>query len=627
MTDEPRRILLYCPEGGVQPHHVSTLTLGRILESRGHRVDVAYCEGLYERCVVMNSISAPPVVPREQFAPLCGQCSLQARHAIHSVGMRLVDMVPYHKPQDLYEAARLVEHCEDPVSLVHDGIAFGALARHDLFLARKLLADQPLDASDFARLRETVRSALVVYFAIRRMVAERGYTHLLVFGHYAVNSAAAFAARSEGISWRFVSNPAHCNIDRRRLTLDSINGCEIALRFLRSWPDWRDVPLTADEVLEVGRDILHRFSGVGSHTYSPAKMAVDPLELLGLRRDRKLILALTSSLDERQASAFLEKAWSPDLDCEAIGNSARSFPDQISWLTGMCDWASARDDMQLVIRVHPREGPNKRDGVSSSHLQRLRAALVDLPGNVRVIWPEDQLSTYDLMEAAHLIQCSWSTVGMEAARLGVPVMTSDPYDFPAGDFLKGASSPEQFFRLTEELLAEGPSLERILFGLRFYCMTRLQASVSIEDINPDIHGISPRRFESAVGAEILEELLLRPVGAEEIKRAARPAAAAETFAVEQAAVLYLLRALIRYTFTGDTAGDDYNLILIPTKIREDALPQPKGGEAFLLLDGEDCEFVTPEGSVRRHSPMVARMAALCRTHLVVAPSPILATGA
>jgi len=624
MAGKQRRILLYCPEGGVQPHHVATLTLGRILEIRGHRVDVAYCDSLYERCVVMNSVSVPPGVPRNQFGAICDPCSVAARHAIQSVGMRMVDLSPYHLPQDLYEAARLVEHCDDPVALVHDGIAFGALARHDLFLARKLLIDQPLEPSDRARMQETVRSALVVYFAMRRIVAERGYTDLLVFGHYAVNSAAAFAARAEGISWRFISNPAHCNIDRRRLTLDPSNGSEVALRFLQSWPAWSGVPLTVEEVLEAGRDILHRFSGVGSHSYSPAKMATDPLEVLGLRRDRKLILALTSSLDERQAATFLAKAWSPDLDLDTVGSSARAFPDQIAWLHCMCAWISARDDLQMVIRVHPREGPNKRDGVTSSHLKRLRTALKDLPANVRVVWPEDQLSTYDLMEAAHLIQCSWSTVGMEAARLGVPVMTSDPYDFPVGDFLQGAASPEQFLRLTEALLAERPSLERIALGLRFYCMTRLQASVSIEDINPDIHGIAPRRFESAVEAEILEELLLRPVGAEEIKLAVRPAATPEAFVAEAAAINYLLRALVRLLCVGTLSGEDYRLTLVHADCRDAMVPPTDAGEACLLLDGDDCEFITQDGSVRRHSPMAVRLATLCRTHLISAVSPALA---
>ena len=621
---QARRVLLYCPEGGIQPHHTAVLTLGRILESRGHRVDVAFCDGLYERCVMMNSISAPPGLPREQFKPVCSQCSLSARHNAHAIGMTLADMAPYHLPQDAYEAARLVEQGGDPVAFVHDGIAFGALARHDLFLARKLLADQPLEAEDMARLRETVRSALVVYYAIKRMVAERGYTDLLIYGHYAVNSAAALAARSVGISSRLIANPQHCNIDRRRLTFNPGNGCEVPLRHLQSWLKWKDVPMTADEVIEAGRDILHRFSGVGSHSYSPAKVAGDPLELLGLKRDRKLIVALTSSLDERQAAAFLEKGWSPDLDIDAVGSAARSFPDQITWLTSLCDWVSARDDLQLVIRIHPREGINKRESISSSHLQRLRSALQELPGNVRVVWPEDQLSTYDLMEAAHLVQCSWSTVGMEAARLGVPVLTSDPYNFPVGDFMKASSSPEEFFRLTEELLAEGPNLERIVFGLRFYCMTRLQASVSIEDINPDIHGIAARRFDAAAQAEIFEELLLRPVGSEEIRLAARPAPTAEADALEQSAIRYLLRALVRYMFTGTVTGEDYSLTLAAAGLRN-SLPPPSGaGEALLLLDGEDCEFITAEGAVRRHSPLVARLASLCHTHLV---TPALAESA
>jgi len=615
-----RRILFYSPHAGVQQHYATMLTLGRIFESRGHRVDVAYCDALYERCIVMDSISLPPGLPRDQLASVCIQCSLYARQAAQSVGMRLVELAPHHAAQDFHEAVRLVEQCEDPADLSHEGIAFGALAHHDLFLARKLLTDQPLSPIDRAQLKETARSALVVYFAIKRMIAERGYTDVLVLGHYAVNSAAAFAARASGISWRFVSTPQHCNIDHRRLSVNAINGCELPMRYLQSWLRWKDVPLTVDEVIEVGRDMLHRFGGLGSHSYSPARTDANPLDRLGLRRDRKLVLALTSSLDERQAAQFLERAWSPGFELDSVNSSARAFPDQIAWLTSMCSWASGRCDVQLVIRIHPREGVNKRENVASSHLLRLQAALSDLPDNVRVVWPEDQLSTYDLIEAAHLVQCSWSTIGMEAARLGVPVMTADPsYSYAVGDFIQAASSPEQFLRLTEALLEEQPSFDRVALGLRFYCLTRLHSSVSIEDVNPDIHTISPRRFESAAEGAVFEELLLRPIGAEEVKLAARPPATPEMVAAERAAIHYLLRALVRYMFTGEVTGEDYRLTLAPVELR-DRLPLAAPGEALLLRDGAECEFITADGAMRRYSPLVARLAALCGTQLAFEPS-------
>jgi hypothetical protein len=503
---------------------------------------------------------------------------------------------------------------EDPGKLMLDGHAFGALASQDVVLTRKILPGQPMQPQDQAMLRETLRTVLLAYMAQRDMLVDRGYTDVLVMGQYALLGAAVMAAASVGASWRIISHPAHFNNDRRRLTISHVNSRDAWFHYLEAWPKWRQIPLTQSEVIEIANDIFLRFGGTGSHTYSPAKTSTDVIAKLGLRRDRKLIVAFTSSPDERMASESSNEAWSSAGTPLYQASQPRSFPDQLTWLKFLIGWIRERDDLQLVIRIHPREDANKRDGVTSNHLLMLRQELVDLPKNVLVIWPRDDVSSYDLIEVAHLAQSAWSTIGLEAARLGVPTMTSDGFhSFPVGDFVLGPATPEEFGRTIDALLVEAPNLDRVILALRYYALSRLHGSVNIADTNPEAHSVPLRPFTPPVNADMVERLVKDRVWTDDIHLERRAETTPEMLAAERAATLYVLRVLLRYLFTGQVAGQDFHLSVreVTSERLHAAAPLPAEGEAILEFAGDDCRFISADDAIARYSPMAVRLAILC----------------
>src|SRR5690606_6941171 len=90
-------------------------------------------------------------------------------------------------------------------------------------------------------------------------------------------------------------------------------------------------------------------------------------------------------------------------------------------------------DLFLIIRVHPREFPNKRDSLKSDHALELEQTLSELPENVRVNWPSDNISLYDLAQIMDVCLNSWSTAGKEMGTLGIPVVlySADLVFYPA----------------------------------------------------------------------------------------------------------------------------------------------------------------------------------------------------
>jgi hypothetical protein len=92
------------------------------------------------------------------------------------------------------------------------------------------------------------------------------------------------------------------------------------------------------------------------------------------------------------------------------------------WLAATVRWFGRYPQAQLVVRVHPGE----LLGAGHPSAEIVRQELPELPPHVTVVGPESPVNTYDLMELAHLGLVYTTTVGMEMAMAGIPVITAGP---------------------------------------------------------------------------------------------------------------------------------------------------------------------------------------------------------
>ena len=81
---------------------------------------------------------------------------------------------------------------------------------------------------------------------------------------------------------------------------------------------------------------------------------------------------------------------------------ASAFPNMIDWVLRTIEYFAKRQDLQLLIRVHPAE----IRGTSRSRqpmLEEIAKVFPKLPANVFVIGPESPVSTYAAMEACDAV--------------------------------------------------------------------------------------------------------------------------------------------------------------------------------------------------------------------------------
>jgi hypothetical protein len=133
------------------------------------------------------------------------------------------------------------------------------------------------------------------------------------------------------------------------------------------------------------------------------------------------------------------------------------FSDSMTeWLERTVRYFASRPDVQLVVRIHPGElitkGPSVADVVHK--------ALPSIPENIHLVPADAKVNTYDIVEIANLGLVYTTTVGMEMAMSGVPVIVVGNTHYRNKGFTLDPESWEAYFELLTTALADR-SLERL----------------------------------------------------------------------------------------------------------------------------------------------------------------------
>ncbi len=140
------------------------------------------------------------------------------------------------------------------------------------------------------------------------------------------------------------------------------------------------------------------------------------------------------------------------------------FSDGMSdWIAKTVSYFAKRPDIQLVIRVHPGETLTH----GASMMDVVRQALPELPEHIKLIAPGEKLNTYDVMSVADLGLVYTTTVGMEMAMNGIPVIVAGQTHYRRRGFTYDPATWEIYIDQLKSLLDQPAShrLSREQLGL------------------------------------------------------------------------------------------------------------------------------------------------------------------
>jgi hypothetical protein len=414
-------ILCFAPYTDWSIHSTRQVTILQALRRRGCTVSFVTCDGAFSDCDLLQEFTGAPA---KRSANACLICQANVATKLAAWGMPYAWLGRYARSEDRRRAGAWVAHLDpsDYTEARYQDWPIGEWIRSSVYTHLRV---NTVDLGD-QRARTTfgsyLYSGLLAAFALERLFdEEKPDAQLLFNGRMGPTRIALEFAKRRGIR-SIVEERA---VLPGRLMLYDNESCLGLDGVDRLWTAWRDQPLTDTEIAEIGAVLEDRWRGRATDVsvFSRGLGDSDIRAALGFDPAKPLWALFTSSIDE-------------SADVPRIDSHYRTQED---WILATVEAVRSRPDVQLAIRVHPNAGSAKSLGRSAGDAAFFAALAPRLPSNARLIASDSPLSSYALAATADLGMVWYSSIGLEMAAMGRPVVRAVSYWLGKCDFIPALS--------------------------------------------------------------------------------------------------------------------------------------------------------------------------------------------
>jgi hypothetical protein len=433
--------VLFMSWRGWSTHLAIETVLAHAVLRRGGAPIFAYCGGRLPICDVMPVDAAPPMP--------CHSCREYAEGAIRAAGF---ESIALHNVLDVGITVKLarrrvaslttIAECD---GYVDQGLPLGRLVRVSVawFLSRGTLSDTP-------QILETYRSFLVSGIVIARglqAILERTHPKrvFMLNGSFFAERIMSALAAQRGLPFGTYEK----GFIRDGIVMTPEAPASRLMVPADAWEQARQTPLTQNESDAIDAYLDERSRGGGALDNFWRNRNENPAQIraaLHLSPGRPLVVMFCNILWD---SAVLER----DIAFQSMGD----------WVVSGIEWASSRPDVELVVRIHPAEVGLRNHPTRERMADHIAAHITVLPENVRIVEAGDPTSSYVLMDEAVLGLVYTSTVGLELAARGVPVVVAADTHYRGRGFTIDPTTAEGYWADVDRVLnspPDGASRER-----------------------------------------------------------------------------------------------------------------------------------------------------------------------
>ncbi len=473
------KIIFFSPFSGVLPHIKSEVLLANGLSKAGHDILFVNCDGAFDSfCICMAANGLNEFSNNKLKADQCSSCQY-IRNCNNS----------HFKFKHKYIHDNLLEEEKIQIKKIINGINKNnwSVFTYDDFEIGKISSYEVLinyKKNDYEFFEEewqayliALENTLITYFVFKKILEKEKPDAVMYYdAGYSVNGIVkALAIRSGILAYDYFGN---FNISDRcsRLMIAKEDSNKL-FNYLKknAWDKYKNTASSRKEIINTRKHFEALFKARDVFAYSSARdnNHKDIRSFFGVPADKKLLVATLSSHDERFAEEVLGRT---------TKESETIFSSQVDWCSALVKWVEDKNNYFLIIRVHPREFPNKRENRKSIHADKLQLFFNKLPNNVKINWPTDNVSIYNLAEEADVFLNAWSSVGAEMSLLGLPVVVySEKLLYYPGELNYYGSTREEYFSKIDEASLSGWDFERIRLAYRWYAIIFSLSSIKIDE--------------------------------------------------------------------------------------------------------------------------------------------------
>jgi len=413
-SSKPLDIVFLTMIGGHTYNTSIDIVLGLALKARGHKVRFVVCDQQLPVCEVKKNTNS------DQWESACKKCWLYGKTIYSKFNLdvvRLSELISGRQPKsptdrwdDIVEASLLK----------HFGV--GVLDSTEKVLTRR------------AEYEKTVRKTQMVGEAIVEMSPDRV---LMSHGIYSTWGPQLRLFNEADIP---VITFSKCKKKHTEKFNWSTSGDWWDVS--KEWEIVRDKPLDQQQMKRIDAYLESRrdhSSDTLKYNFGAEETKQESYQRLGLDPAKPTFVAFTNVLWDA-ASAQREIV----------------FDNPIQWIIESIKWFKDHPDLQLVVKIHPAEVVI---GTNQPFASIINAQIRELPENVRIIEPHEEVNSWSIMQIADLGLVHTSTIGMEMPLEGVPCAVVSKTHFRGRGFTIDLETKDEYFNLIRNWNREDHDIE------------------------------------------------------------------------------------------------------------------------------------------------------------------------
>ncbi|GAA0193100.1 hypothetical protein GCM10009122_56050 [Fulvivirga kasyanovii] len=417
-----KRILMYVGIGSMYltPFEIS---IYHLLQQKGYQVDYY----IYDDKITINEVITKDRYEQE------GSEKFWRRAYKDAIQKLKASKVEYKFINERVEVNNIVDgrawQLSELLNFSFEGINFGHIVEGSLYRFYKSLK---FDDDSIKYGKEFLRTSLINYFQIKEILRTSNYEAIL-FSHgiYCTWQPVVNLLTQKGIDYICYDRgktKGHININ--------LNNPSPVWDISEAWKRYADRELTAEELGMVDQYLKERELQKGDvYAYNFASKADD---LNHLRQSLKI------KPGAKVICVFTNLIWD-------AANVARdvAFLSPLKCIQKTINHYKAHNDVHVLIRTHPAE---RVLGTKETYGALIRNSLDSIPENVTIVEPDMEINSFSILELADIGVVHTSTVGLEMAIEGKPVILISDTHYRNKGFTFDAGSEAEYFQFLNEQL-------------------------------------------------------------------------------------------------------------------------------------------------------------------------------
>jgi hypothetical protein len=485
-----KNILYFLPEAGLDDYVETQIKISNYLKKLKYNIVFIRCQKFFNKCQFKNALKLNYGLKNKILGNLaCEVCIAKSLIKFEKFDFNIINL--YGKSsliniKNINNKYFNSNNIYDFIKYRYLGIEIAKLALYDFFIDKRKINLKEVTAREINELRLHVIDAIKAIDALKNIKKKYNFNYIFLRDEFSMMSAISLWCKNKKVKVKVfrIEGAYLFNYSYKYISiLKSRSVSEERKYLINQWSYFKDLPLKREIIFDLYKDLYFRMTKVGGHIFSnnyDKNLGEKIFEILNLNNDKnkKILVAYTSSEDEMAAVTMNSQVFKMNL------KENDAFNSQLCWIKKIISYVNyKKNEFQLIIRIHPRSLRN------ASEMKAYKDYLKNIKlENVRIVYPEEKISSFNLAEIADLALVSWSSISLELTRLGIPVLSgcqSNVHIFPKQNMnnFQFTNNERDYFEKINLMIQSKPNIDEFIRNLRWCCYLYLGNTVSLPNFN------------------------------------------------------------------------------------------------------------------------------------------------